>query len=147
MKNNKLKPLLAVIVFALVVVIMALVYNQFKPQTSKGSKEVVVEVIIPEEETKEFTLHTDAEFLGQALEKEQLIKGTVGDYGLFITEVNGRVVDDSKQEWWCITKGGEDVFTGVDATPIADGDHYEITLTVGYLKGKNFPCRRYSDEG
>ena len=133
MKNNKyFKPIIAVAVLALLVLIMALVYNQFKPETSKGSKEVVVEVVIPEEETKEFTLHTDAEYLGQALENEQLIKGTAGEYGLFITEVNGRVADDSKQEWWCITKSGEDVFTGADATPIADGDHYEITLTVGY---------------
>jgi Na+-translocating ferredoxin:NAD+ oxidoreductase RnfG subunit len=131
-KNKYLKPLLAVGALALLVIIMALVYNQLKPETSKGSKEVVVEVITPEEETKQFTLNTDAEYLSQALEEEQLIKGTAGDYGLFITEVNGRVVDDSKQEWWCITKDGEDVFTGVDATPIADGDHYEITLIVGY---------------
>ncbi|HHV11736.1 MAG TPA: DUF4430 domain-containing protein [Clostridiales bacterium] len=111
---------------------MSLVYNQFKPGTSKGSKEIVVEVVIPEEESKEFTLHTDAEFLSQALEEASLVKGSVEDYGLFITEVNGRVADEAKQEWWCITKGGEDVYTGVDLTPIADGDHYEITLTVGY---------------
>jgi len=133
MKSNKyFKPVLAVIVLALLVVIMSLVYNQFKPGTSKGSKEIVVEVVIPEEESKEFTLHTDAEFLSQALEEASLVKGSVEDYGLFITEVNGRVADEAKQEWWCITKGGEDVYTGVDLTPIADGDHYEITLTVGY---------------
>ncbi len=131
-KNKYLKPVLAVGALALLVIVMALVYNQLKPETSKGAKEVVVEVIAPEQETKEFTLNTDAEYLSQALEEEQLIKGTAGDYGLFITEVNGLVADDSKQEWWCITKDGEDVFTGVDATPIADGDHYEITLIVGY---------------
>ncbi len=133
MKNNKyFKPLLAVALLALLVIVMSFIYNQLKPETSKGSKAVAVEIVIPEEDTKTFTLHTDAEYLSQALEEQLLIKGTAGDYGLFITEVNGRVVDDSKQEWWCITKEGEDVYTGVDTTPIADGDHYEITLITGY---------------
>jgi hypothetical protein len=134
MRQNKnlFKSLIACALLALVVVIMLIAYFQFKPEGVKGSKEIVVEVAIPEEETKEFTLHTDAEFLRQALEEEALVKGTESEYGLFITEVNGRVVDDTKQEWWCVTKDGEDVFTGVDETAIADGDHYEITLTIGY---------------
>jgi hypothetical protein len=134
MKQNKnlSKSIIAIGLFALVIVIMSVVYFQFKPEGTKGSKEIVVEVVIPEEETKEFTLHTDAEFLRQALQEENLIKGTESEFGLFLTEVNGRVVDDTKQEWWCITKDGEDVFTGVDEIAVMDGDHYEITLTVGY---------------
>lgn len=134
MKQNKnlSKSIIAIGLFALVIVIMSVVYFQFKPEGTKGSKEIVVEVVIPEGEIKEFTLHTDAEFLRQALQEEDLIKGTESEFGLFLTEVNGRVVDDTKQEWWCITKDGEDVFTGVDETAIMDGDHYEITLTVGY---------------
>ena len=40
--------------------------------------------------------------------------------------------DDANQEWWCFTKGGESVNTGVDSTPVADGDAFEITFTVGY---------------
>lgn len=134
MKQNKnvLKSLIAFGIMAVIVLVMLIAYNQFKPQGEKGSKKIVVEVVIPEEESKEFTLNTDAEFLRQALEEKNLIKGSESEYGLFITEVNGRTVDDTKQEWWCVTKDGEDVFTGVDATPIADGDHYEITLTIGY---------------
>ena len=134
MKQNKnvLKSLIAFGIMAVIVLVMLIAYNQFKPQGEKGSKKIVVEVVIPEEESKEFTLNTYAEFLRQALEEKNLIKGSESEYGLFITEVNGRTVDDTKQEWWCVTKDGEDVFTGVDATPIADGDHYEITLTIGY---------------
>ena len=49
-----------------------------------------------------------------------------------MTAVNGIAADDSKQEWWCFTKGGEEMMTGVDTTPIADGDAFEITLTEGY---------------
>ena len=134
MKQNKnlLKALIALVIVAVIAVVMLVAYNQLKPQTTKGEKEITVEVVIPEEETKEFTLHTDAEYLRQALEAENLVKGTESEYGLFIAEVNGRLANPTNQEWWCVTKSGEEVFTGVDTTPITDGDHYEITLTVGY---------------
>ena len=36
------------------------------------------------------------------------------------------------QEWWCFTKGGEMLMTGVDDTMIADGEQYEATFTVGW---------------
>lgn len=130
--KNFLKPLIAIIVLSAVVVIMLTVYYQQKTPASQGAKKIVVEVVIPDEKTKEFTIQTDAENLRQALEEESLIKGNESEYGLFITEVDGRVASDANQEWWCITKGGEAVFDGVDMILINDGDHYEITLTVGY---------------
>jgi hypothetical protein len=133
MQNKKLlKSVLAFAIIALLAVIMLIAYDKFKPESVKGAKEIVVEVVIPEEDNKEFTLYTDAEYLQQALEEEELIKGTDSEYGLFITEVNGRVANDTNQEWWCITKNGEDVFTGAGETPIVDKDHFEITLTIGY---------------
>ena len=45
-----------------------------------------------------------------------------------ITEVNGRKADNSKQEWWCITKDGEFSDYGVDMLIIQDKDKYELTL-------------------
>lgn len=134
MKQNKTiqRALIACLAMVLVILAMVLVYNRFKPETQKGAKEIAIEVVIPEEETQKFTLHTDAEYLRQALEEENLIKGSESDYGLFITEVNGRTVNDTNQEWWCITKGGAQVNNGVDTLAIADGDKYEITLMVGY---------------
>ncbi len=134
MKQNKnvMKALLACAALVVVIVAMLVVYNQFKPSTEKGAKEITVQVVIPEEETKEITIHTDAEYLRQALEEEKLIQGTDGEYGLFITEVNGRVAKDTNQEWWCITKAGGQVNSAVDGIAIADGDQYELTLKVGY---------------
>ena len=130
--KNLWKALAALAIVAVIAVGMLIVYQQLKPEAVKGSKEIVVEVSIPDDSTEEFTLSTDAEYLRQALEEENLIKGSESDYGLFVTEVNGRIADDSKQEWWCFTKDGEQVNTGVDSTVIADGEHYEITLTTGY---------------
>lgn len=81
--------------------------------------------------SKTFDINTDAEYLRQALEEKKLISGEETQYGLFVKTVNGVTVDDSKKEWWCFTKGGKELDTGVDTTPIADGDHFEITLTAG----------------
>ena len=43
--------------------------------------------------------------------------------------MDGVTADAEKQEWWCITKNGEQLNTGADQTPIADGEHYELTLS------------------
>ena len=75
---------------------------------------------------------TAVEYLRGALEQEALIAGEESDYGLFVKTVDGVTADDANQEWWCFTKGGEMLETGVDSTPIADGDTFEITLTQGY---------------
>lgn len=131
-RKNLLKPIIAVALLAIIVLGMFFTYQHFKPETEKGAKKVVIEVAIPDKKTKDFTLHTDAEYLRQALEEKNLVKGTESDYGLFIQEVNGRKADDSKQEWWCITQDGKTVNTGADTTPIKDGDHFEITLKTGY---------------
>jgi Na+-translocating ferredoxin:NAD+ oxidoreductase RnfG subunit len=131
-KRNLLVPLIALCIVAVLAAAMLLTYQYFKPKTSQGSKEITVAVVIPDEKTKEFTLKTDAEYLSQALEEKALIKGEQSAYGLFISEVNGRTADSSKQEWWCITKDGANVDTGADMTPISDGEHYEITLKTGY---------------
>ena len=45
---------------------------------------------------------------------------------------SNETADKSKEEWWCITKGGQAVMTGISTTPFADGDTFELTLTVGY---------------
>ncbi len=63
---------------------------------------------------------------------EGLAEGEVSELGLFISKAGGRGADTEKQEWWCLTKGGEEVFTGVDETPLADGDQFELTLKTGF---------------
>lgn len=132
-KNMNIKKyLIALIILVVAVAAMLIIYLQFKPEPVKGTKELTIEVIVPEEMDQEFTLHTEAEYLRQALEEANLIKGSESEYGLFIQEVNGRVADQTKQEWWCITKDDAVVNNGVDSIVIADGEHYEITLKTGY---------------
>lgn len=129
-KNKKTAVIVSAVLAVLVLAIVLIVVLR-KPATQKGAKAVVVQIINGEDK-KDFTLHTDQEFLRGALEEENLIKGSESEYGLFVTEVNGIAADDSKQQWWCFTKDGEMLMTGVDTTPIADGDHFEIELKTGW---------------
>ncbi len=132
-KNTNFKKyMVALIILAVAVAAMLIAYLQFKPEPVKGAKELTIQVIVPEEMDQEFTLNTDAEYLRQALEEVNLIKGEESEFGLFIIEVNGRSADQTKQEWWCITKDDAQINNGVDTIAIANGEHYEITLMTGY---------------
>ena len=131
MKEKK-KVIVAVVALIAAVCVFAGVYYAFgRPETSAGSKTVTIEVAAPDY-SNTHKIKTDAEFLGDALKEEGIIEGEESQYGLFITSVDSIKADDSKQQWWCITKGEADVMTGVDVTPIADGDTFELTLKEGY---------------
>ncbi len=130
-KQNK-KIGIALAVLAVLAVIFAAVYFFNRPQGTAGDKTIEVAVIFGDGTSKSHTIQTAEEFLRGALEQEKIVSGEESQYGLFVKTVDGVTVDDSKQEWWSFTKDGQMLETGVDTTPIADGDHFEITLTAGY---------------
>lgn len=129
MKGNR-KALFAVAALAVAAALMLGIWHFTRPQTREGAKTLAVEVVHGDESTKEFTYHTGAEYLGEVLVAEGLVQGEQGAYGLFITTVDGETAQDSLRQWWCITKEGEQVDTGADTTPIADGDRFELTLST-----------------
>jgi len=130
--SKKAKKILAVIILLVLVAASVFAYVQLSPKGSTGDKTITVLVIHGDSSQKEFSITTDAESLQDALEPEGLIEGEEGPYGLFIKTVDGETADDSKQQWWCITKGGESLMTGISDTMIVDGEQYELTLTVGW---------------
>lgn len=103
-----------------------------RPETAAGSKAVTVQVVHKDGSSKDFSLQTDEEFLGRALVENNVVEDNQGPYGLYILTADGETADESAQEWWQITRDGEALTTGADATPIADGEHYELTLTTGW---------------
>lgn len=131
-KKNTKKVIFALAALAAVIVVLFAVYYFTKEKTTAGSKTITVEVVHKDGKSVSFEYTTEKEYLGEVLTKEQLVDGEDGEYGLFITTVDGETADDSNQEWWCITKGGEQLNTSADKTPIADGDTFELTLTTGY---------------
>lgn len=131
MKNNK-KLVLAVVALVAVAAIALGLWFALKPQGTQGEKNITVNVVFADGTRNSHAISTSEEYLRGALEQEALIAGEESDYGLFVKTVDGVTADDANQEWWCFTKGGEMLETGVDSTPIADGDTFEITLTQGY---------------
>ena len=127
------KNVLAVVLVAVLALGALLCWKMFAPQGTAGGKTVTVEVVHGDASTKEFVISTDSENLRGALDQEEgLVAGEEGQFGLFILTVDGETINADNQEWWCVTKNGEQLMTGVDDTVIADGEHYEITFTVGY---------------
>ena len=98
-------------------------------ELGEGSKTVQVEV---EADGKSITitLHTDAKTLADALREHELLEGTESEFGLYVKKVNGILADyDVDKTYWGFYKSGEYMMTGVDATEIADGEHYELVKT------------------
>ena len=125
-----------ILILAGVVVVIAAVmlgaWFAFGPKGEAGGKEIGLTVVYADGTSDEMTISTSQEFLRGALEDESLIAGEESEYGMYVTTVNGVTADEGNQEWWCFTQDGETLMTGVDSTPIADGDHFEATLTVGW---------------
>ncbi len=91
-----------------------------------GNTTVQVEVQA-EDKAVTFTVKTDKDNLGAALLEHGLIAGDEGEYGLYVKFVNGIEADyDKGGHYWSLCKDGGAVMTGVDSTPIKDGDHYEL---------------------
>lgn len=131
MQKNKKILIIAAVVLLLIAGALLLIEGSKKPVPIEGSKTITVTVIQEGVEDKVFAIHTDAEFLRGALEQEKLIEGTESQYGLFVTTVDGVTVDESLRQWWCLNDGeGNMLDTGVDSTPIADGDAFQFVLST-----------------
>ena len=121
-------------VVALVVVAAVLlgVYFATRPEAQAGAKALTITVVHGDGSEKVFDVHTDAENLEDALLENEIVEDNQTEWGLYILTADGETADESEEEWWCITKGGEMLMTGATETVIADGESYELTLTVGY---------------
>lgn len=129
MASKKTKIISGVILALLVVAaVLALIF--LRPDANPGSKAIVFQVTHSDGNVVDFDIHTDSENLRGALEQENLIAGEEGPYGLYVTEIDGETADDAQRQWWCFTKDGEMLNTGVDDTMIADGEHYEAFIDV-----------------
>lgn len=127
--KKKQNLMIAAAVLVILAVVLGLVYWKLAPRGQEGAKTVTVEIVHGDQSTRTVVMHTDAAYLGDALdEQEGLVAGDEGAYGLFIKTVDGETATDADRTWWCITKDGAELSTGADQTPIEDGEHYELTL-------------------
>ena len=131
MQKNKKVLIIAAVVLILIAAALFFIEGSKKPMPIEGAKTITVTVMQEGVENKVFTIHTDAEFLRGALEQEKLVEGSESQYGLYVTTVDGVTADESLRQWWCFNDGeGNMLDTGVDSTPIADGDAFQIVLST-----------------
>ena len=105
----------------------------YTKDTTLGSGKKTVTVEVEAEENKiTFTVKTDAETLGDALLENKLVEGDEGQYGLFVTSVNGIKADYSADgSYWALYIGDEYAATGVDGEKLGDGSDtvYRLVYT------------------
>lgn len=130
-KEVKITIIVAVVAVLLIGAFVGVMLATRKP-VEVGTKAITVVVVHKDKTEKTFNYKTDAETLGALLKEKNLVSGTDSEWGIMIDTVDGETADSANQEWWCITKGGEMLSTGADSTNIADGEKYELTLTVGW---------------
>lgn len=105
------------------------------PEVSKEAvmKSVTVEVVNDKGESKVYDIKSDAATLYDAIKATEglTLEGNVGDYGFYITAVNGVTADfDKDKAYWAFYVNGEYGQTSVDTQPIANGDTFKLVYEV-----------------
>ena len=130
-KQNK--PLfIAAITLFLTVIVFFSAYSLFSPQAAEGSKSVMIEVKDHAQTTFTYTVHTDAEYLIDAMKDAQKLtfSGYEGPYGFTLISINGTSADWEKDNaYWCIYVNGEIGNYGISAQTVNDGDTFRFEYT------------------
>ena len=93
-------------------------------------KTITVTVVRKDGTSKDYTYQTQEEFVGPVLEKEGLIEGNAGPYGMEITKVEGvQAIYTEDKAYWAVYEGEEYALQGIDTTPVVDGRTYKLVYT------------------
>jgi len=130
--NNNRKVIAALAVLIAVAISFGLLYCNFKLKPSEGEKSFTVKVVHSNLSENIFSYTSSDAYLGDILLREGLIKGEKGSYGIYITEVDGeQAIYEKDKAYWALFVNGEYAVTGIDATPINNGDEFSLVYTVG----------------
>ncbi len=137
--KNRFRSVLSLVLVAAMVLMFAGCGQkdvQENPETSQNQQENVeksfeFQVVELDGTKKEFEVKYDTEkTVGEALVNEGLISGENGQYGLMVDTVNGQKYDYNEDgAYWAFHINGEYAMTGVDSTPIKDGEVYSFVAT------------------
>lgn len=137
--KNRFRSVLSLVLVAAMVLMFAgcgQKETQENPETTQNQQENVeksfeFQVVELDGTKKEFEVKYDTEkTVGDALLNEGLISGENGQYGLMVDTVNGQKYDYNEDgAYWAFYINGEYSMTGVDSTPIKDGEIYSFVAT------------------
>ena len=95
----------------------------------EGKTKFTFTVVDKDGNETEFEIHTDKETVGQALQELNLIAGENSEYGLYVKTVNGITADyDTDKVYWAFYVNGTYATSGVDTTPVKEGDKYSFKV-------------------
>lgn len=126
------------VALAAVIAILAVVFLVFREKPVEGAKSITLEVIDNNQQSTVYDVHTDAEYLRQAMEEADGLEfsGSESEYGLFIDMVNGVTADYAADGayWSFYVKDADGSYVycsyGVDTQPVEDGDAFQIRYEV-----------------
>ena len=130
MKNKKL--FLGAGLLVILIAVFSIAYGTFREKPVEGRKAITIEVINQADESKEYEVQTDAEFLRQAMEEAEGLEfsGQESEYGMMVEVVNGEsAVYDKDGAYWSFMVNGEMCNNGIDSQPVEDGDEFQIVYT------------------
>ena len=95
----------------------------------EGGKTFSVEVTDADGKTVRFTVRTDQETVGAALQELGVVAGEQSGYGLYIKTVNGITADyDRDGVYWAFYIDGGYAATGADQTGVTDSSVYAFRV-------------------
>ena len=127
---NKKTLLLVICVVVIAVAAAVLIFGG--SGTSKGSKNITIEVVDDKGTSVTYEVKTDAEYLQGAMDEADGLtyEAIDSEYGLMIQAVNGiRAVYEENGAYWDFYINGEYCNFGISEQPIADGDEFLIEYT------------------
>lgn len=131
MKKNTKIILAAILILALAAGLLT-IYLSTRPAPAAGEKTFTVDVVHGDGSTRTYTYDTDAEYLGEVLLSEGLIQGDKGEFGIYITAVDGEeAIYEVNGSYWALYEGEDYAQQGVDQTPVYDGARFSLVYTIG----------------
>lgn len=131
-KTNK-KLVAGIIALVAAVAVMAGLFFALREKPVEGTKQITISVVNSAQETTDYELRTDAEYLRQAMEEAEglTFSGQESEYGMMVESVNGETADYAKDgAYWSFYVNGEYCNYGIDTQPVEDGDAFRIEYTV-----------------
>lgn len=128
-KQTNKKALIGAAALIAVIAVLAVVFFVFREKPVQGQKSVTIEVIDNTQSSTVYEVHTDAEYLRQAMEEAKGLEffGTESEYGLMVETINGVTPDYNVDgAYWSFYVNGAYCNYGIDSQPVEDGDAFVI---------------------
>ena len=131
-KKTNRKLIIGITALVLLIVVFAAVFLLFRPKTVQGAKSITIEVVDNNAASTIYDLHTDAEYLRQAMEQAEGLEfsGTESEYGMMVETVDAVTADwNVDQSYWGFYVNGDYCNYGIDTQPVVDGDAFKIVYS------------------